>query len=268
MVETMYAAPGIGLAAPPDRACPCGHRHRPRRAGRTKGQLIKLVNPEFVEKEGEQRARGGLPLGARLRRLAGAARAGDREGPGPRRQRARLHRLPSCWRAPSATRSTTSTASLFVDRLTPAQARPPASASCASAARNDDWDEMRIVFLGQRRLRRSPALEALLEGRPRGRRGRHPAGHARRDAAATLLRRRSSRSRSRAASRPAAPARQRSRGAGRPARAGARRAGRRGLRPDPAPSASSTIPARGAPSTSTGRCCPATAGAAPCSGPS
>jgi peptide deformylase len=58
MVETMYAAPGIGLAAPQIGV--------PRRVividlsvGEDKGQLIKLVNPEFVLKEGEQRHEEG-----------------------------------------------------------------------------------------------------------------------------------------------------------------------------------------------------------------
>ena len=58
MVETMYAAPGIGLAAPQIGV--------PRRVividlsvGEDKSQLIKLVNPEFVLKEGEQRHEEG-----------------------------------------------------------------------------------------------------------------------------------------------------------------------------------------------------------------
>jgi len=53
MVETMYAAPGIGLAAPQVGApirlfvidLSLGHDHR---------GLITLVNPEFVEREGMQ----------------------------------------------------------------------------------------------------------------------------------------------------------------------------------------------------------------------
>src|SRR5687767_11671818 len=58
MVETMYAAPGIGLAAPQIGV--------PRRVividlsvGEDNRQLIKLVNPEFVLKEGEQRHEEG-----------------------------------------------------------------------------------------------------------------------------------------------------------------------------------------------------------------
>jgi len=53
MVDTMYAAPGIGLAAPqvgvPLRVCVIDLG-----AGRRGGELLTLVNPEFVEREGMQ----------------------------------------------------------------------------------------------------------------------------------------------------------------------------------------------------------------------
>ena len=53
MVETMYAAPGVGLAAPqigvPLRVFV--DRHVRRQDG---GELIALVNPEFVDREGMQ----------------------------------------------------------------------------------------------------------------------------------------------------------------------------------------------------------------------
>ena len=58
MVETMYAAPGIGLAAPQ-----IGVSLRviviDLSVGEKQGQLIKLINPEIVEKEGEQREEEG-----------------------------------------------------------------------------------------------------------------------------------------------------------------------------------------------------------------
>jgi peptide deformylase len=58
MIDTMYAAPGIGLAAPQ-----IGVALRvivvDLSVGEDKGQLIKLVNPEFVLKEGEQRHEEG-----------------------------------------------------------------------------------------------------------------------------------------------------------------------------------------------------------------
>ncbi len=53
MVETMYAAPGIGLAAPqigvPLRVCVIDLS-----VGKRDGTLITLINPEFVEREGMQ----------------------------------------------------------------------------------------------------------------------------------------------------------------------------------------------------------------------
>lgn len=53
MVDTMYAAPGIGLAAPqigvPLRVCVIDLS-----AGRRGGELLTLINPEFVAREGMQ----------------------------------------------------------------------------------------------------------------------------------------------------------------------------------------------------------------------
>lgn len=53
MVETMYAAPGVGLAAPqvgvPLRVCVIDVS-----VGRDPGSLITLINPEFVTREGMQ----------------------------------------------------------------------------------------------------------------------------------------------------------------------------------------------------------------------
>jgi peptide deformylase len=58
MVATMYAAPGIGLAAPqidvPLRVIVIDLS-----VGEDRSQLIKLVNPEIVEQEGEQREEEG-----------------------------------------------------------------------------------------------------------------------------------------------------------------------------------------------------------------
>jgi peptide deformylase len=58
MVETMYAAPGIGLAAP-QIGVPLRVIVVDLSVGEDKGQLIKLVNPEYVLKEGEQRHEEG-----------------------------------------------------------------------------------------------------------------------------------------------------------------------------------------------------------------
>ncbi len=58
MVETMYAAPGIGLAAP-QIGTPLRVIVLDLSVGEEKDQLIKLVNPEVVLREGEQRQEEG-----------------------------------------------------------------------------------------------------------------------------------------------------------------------------------------------------------------
>lgn len=58
MVETMYAAPGIGLAAP-QIAVPLRVIVIDLTVGKDRKHLIKLVNPEIVEREGEQREEEG-----------------------------------------------------------------------------------------------------------------------------------------------------------------------------------------------------------------
>ena len=54
MVETLYAAPGIGLAAP-QIGVPLRMIVVDLSVGEDKGQLIKLVNPVVVQSDGEQR---------------------------------------------------------------------------------------------------------------------------------------------------------------------------------------------------------------------
>ena len=53
MIETMYAAPGIGLAAPqvgvPKRVCVIDLN-----GGKNPADLLIMINPEFVEREGMQ----------------------------------------------------------------------------------------------------------------------------------------------------------------------------------------------------------------------
>jgi peptide deformylase len=53
MVDTMYAAPGIGLAAP-QIGVPLRVIVIDLTVGEDQGQLIQLLNPEFVERDGEQ----------------------------------------------------------------------------------------------------------------------------------------------------------------------------------------------------------------------
>jgi peptide deformylase len=53
MIETMYAAPGIGLAAT-QVGVPLRVFVIDLSGGRTTGELIELVNPTFIEREGTQ----------------------------------------------------------------------------------------------------------------------------------------------------------------------------------------------------------------------
>lgn len=53
MIETMYAAPGIGLAAP-QIGVPLRIFVIDLSVGRASGDLIVMVNPEFVERDGTQ----------------------------------------------------------------------------------------------------------------------------------------------------------------------------------------------------------------------
>jgi peptide deformylase len=58
MVQTMYAAPGIGLAAP-QIGVPLRLIVIDLSVGRQKSQLITLANPEFLEREGERQEEEG-----------------------------------------------------------------------------------------------------------------------------------------------------------------------------------------------------------------
>src|SRR5262245_63330059 len=58
MMETMYAAPGIGLAAP-QIAVPLRVIVIDLSVGEDPGQVIQLVNPVIVEASGEQRHEEG-----------------------------------------------------------------------------------------------------------------------------------------------------------------------------------------------------------------
>jgi peptide deformylase len=53
MVDTMYAAPGIGLAAP-QIGVPLRVTVIDLTAGKKGGELLALINPEFVERDGMQ----------------------------------------------------------------------------------------------------------------------------------------------------------------------------------------------------------------------
>lgn len=84
MIETMYAAPGVGLAAPqigvPLRVCVIDLS-----VGKRGGELLTLVNPEFVSREGMQLEEEGclsLPgFNATVARPASAVvKCSNREG--------------------------------------------------------------------------------------------------------------------------------------------------------------------------------------------
>jgi peptide deformylase len=93
MVETMYAAPGIGLAAP-QVGVPLRLFVVDLSLGRDRSGLIVMVNPEFVEREGVQLEDEGClsvpgfnatvvrPMRAVIRGLDRAGEAQQREGTG------------------------------------------------------------------------------------------------------------------------------------------------------------------------------------------
>ena len=109
MIETMYAAPGIGLAATAGRRGAADLRRR--RLGRPQRQRAAGVRQPRVRRARRHAARRRrLPERARLQRhrrpAVSARRQGlDRDGS---QQHGRRHR--ACWRAASSTRWITSTA--------------------------------------------------------------------------------------------------------------------------------------------------------------
>ena len=109
MIETMYAAPGIGLAAPqigvPLRVCVIDLS-----VGKRGGELLTLVNPEFVERDGMQLEEEGCLSVPGLQRHRRAAGARGRARPRPRRAPRDRSRARACWPARCSTRSITSTA--------------------------------------------------------------------------------------------------------------------------------------------------------------
>lgn len=138
MVETMYAAPGIGLAAP-QIAVPLRVIVIDLSVGQEKGQLIQLVNPQIVEREGEQFEEEGClsipgfggspPRPARVTvtglDLEGAARTYSASG---LLARAFCHEIDHV------------DGLLFVDRLSPLK-RDLLKRKLRKKARTGDWDD-------------------------------------------------------------------------------------------------------------------------------
>jgi peptide deformylase len=138
MVDTMYAAPGIGLAAP-QIGIPLRVIVVDLSVGEDERQLIRLVNPEIVEKEGEQRHEEGclsVPgYGGTPTRPARVVVKGL-DGEGKERvytgtellARAFCHEIDHI------------DGLLFVDRLTPLK-RDLLKRKLRRRVKNDDWEE-------------------------------------------------------------------------------------------------------------------------------
>jgi peptide deformylase len=138
MVETMYAAPGIGLAAPQIAV-----RLRvivvDLSVGEEKGQLIKLINPEFVLREGEQRHdEGCLSVpgfgGSPVRPERVVVKGLDADGQERIYEGTDLLARAFCHEIDHID------GLLFVDRLTPLK-RDLMKRKLRKKARTDDWEE-------------------------------------------------------------------------------------------------------------------------------
>ena len=137
-VATMYAAPGIGLAAP-QIGVPLRVIVIDLSVGEDKGQLIKLVNPEFVEKEGEQRHEEGclsVPgyAGSPVRPARVTVRGLDLDG------KERIYEATELLARAFCHEIDHIDGLLFVDRLSPLK-RDLMKRKLRKRARNDDWDE-------------------------------------------------------------------------------------------------------------------------------
>jgi len=138
MVETMYAAPGIGLAAP-QIAVPLRVIVVDLSVGEEKGQLIKLINPEFVLREGEQRHdEGCLSVpgfgGSPVRPERVVVKGLDPDGQERTYEGTELLARAFCHEIDHID------GLLFVDRLTPLK-RDLMKRKLRKKARTDDWEE-------------------------------------------------------------------------------------------------------------------------------
>lgn len=138
MVDTMYAAPGIGLAAPQ-----IGVALRvivvDLSVGEDKSQLLHLINPEFVEREGEQRHEEGclsIPgyAGAPPRPARVVVKGLDLEG------RERTYTGTDLLARAFCHEIDHIDGLLFVDRLSPLK-RDLMKRKLKKRARADDWDD-------------------------------------------------------------------------------------------------------------------------------
>jgi peptide deformylase len=138
MVDTMYAAPGIGLAAP-QIAVPLRVIVVDLSVGDDKKQLITLVNPEVVEESGDQRHEEGclsVPgYGGSPRRPARVTVKGlDLGG------RERLYTAEDLLARAFCHEIDHVNGLLFVDRLSPLK-RDLLKRKLRKRVRDQDWDE-------------------------------------------------------------------------------------------------------------------------------
>jgi len=138
MVATMYAAPGIGLAAP-QIGVPLRVIVVDLSVGERKGELIRLVNPEIVEREGEQRHdEGCLSVpgygGSPVRPMRVTVKGLDLDGRERVLTGSDLLARAFCHEIDHVD------GLLFVDRLSPLK-RDLLKRKLRKRVRNDDWDE-------------------------------------------------------------------------------------------------------------------------------
>jgi len=138
MVETMYAAPGIGLAAP-QIAVPLRVIVVDLSVGEEPGGLIKLINPEFVLRQGEQRHdEGCLSVpgfgGSPVRPARVVVKGLDPDGKERTYEGTELLARAFCHEIDHID------GLLFVDRLTPLK-RDLMKRKLRKKARTDDWEE-------------------------------------------------------------------------------------------------------------------------------
>jgi peptide deformylase len=138
MVQTMYAAPGIGLAAP-QIGVPLRVIVIDLSGGEEPAGLIKLVNPEIVDKEGEQREEEGclsIPnvAGTPVRPARVTVKGLDTEG------RERVYTATELLARAFCHEIDHIDGLLFVDRLTPLK-RDLLKRKLRKKAKADDWEE-------------------------------------------------------------------------------------------------------------------------------
>jgi peptide deformylase len=138
MFETMYAAPGIGLAAP-QIGVPLRVIVIDLSVGEDKNQLIRLINPEVLEKAGEQRHEEGclsVPgyAGSPVRPARVTVKGLDLQGNESVFTATELLARAFCHEIDHID------GLLFVDRLSPLK-RDLLQRKLRKRAKNDDWDD-------------------------------------------------------------------------------------------------------------------------------